>query len=64
MPNIRIFNIKYDTDGENVPGLPAELFYDADTDNIDEIEDELGDFISDTTGWCHLGFETEMAKEA
>lgn len=37
--------IKYDTDGMEIPGLPANLMVEA--DDIDEVVDK----ISDQTGW-------------
>ena len=52
----RVFNIKYDTDGQEID-LPTELFLT--TEDRDEPEDELADLISDSTGFCHKGFEYE-----
>lgn len=49
---MKAINIKWDTDGENVK-LPNEI----------ELpfgmvgEDEISDYISDETGFCHYGFE-------
>ncbi len=44
-------NIKWDTDGENVT-LPTEIeIPDGMTD-----EDEISDYLSDQTGFCHMGF--------
>lgn len=50
---LRVVNIKWDTDGEDVC-LPNEI-------EIPEIfgDDEwaIGDYISDITGFCHSGFD-------
>lgn len=46
--------IKWDTDGENVD-LPAEIEIPADMED----EDEISDYISDLTGFCHFGFRLE-----
>lgn len=49
---MKAVNIVWDTDGENVK-LPSEIelpfgMFD---------EDEISDYISDETGFCHYGFE-------
>ena len=54
---IKIFNIQYDTDGEEID-LPETLtmtFPQWTTE--EEISDLASDYISDTTGFCHNGFE-------
>ncbi len=44
-------HIKWDTDGEIIQ-LPTEIeLPDGMTD-----EDEISDYISDVTGFCHVGF--------
>lgn len=44
-------HIKWDTDGEKI-ALPTEIeLPDGMTD-----EDEISDYISDKTGFCHMGF--------
>lgn len=48
-------HIKWDTDGEDVDCLPAEL--DIPNDMVDE--DEVSDYLSDVTGFCHKGFDME-----
>ena len=61
----RVFDIRYDTDGHRVAGLPKELVMQVDADIEPSIE--LGDYISDHTGWCHFGYnfeEIEMPVEA
>lgn len=57
----KVFDIGYDTDGHRVPGLPKVLFFKVDADIEPSIE--LGDYISDQTGWCHYGYNFEEIKE-
>ena len=59
-----VTNIQWDTDGdkENLMDLPAELSIDTDTLSIsdeDEIEETISDYLSDTYGFCHYGFDFE-----
>jgi hypothetical protein len=49
---VKVVNIKWDTDGENIE-LPNEI--ELPFGMVDE--DEIGDYISDETGFCHYGFE-------
>ena len=51
MKTYEVFDIQYDTDGEDVPGLPATLTLTAAS------EEDLADAISDKTGFCHTGFK-------
>ena len=62
---IKIFNIEFDTDGDN--NLAKELsneyeplMFLTDKENTDNLEDEISDYISDETGYCHFGFEYEI----
>lgn len=51
---MKAINIKWDTDGEEV-NLPNEIEI---PDWVDkEDDDEISDYLSDTTGFCHFGFE-------
>ena len=51
---MKAINILWDTDGEEV-NLPNEIEI---PDWVDkEDEDEISDYLSDKTGFCHLGFE-------
>ena len=51
---MKAINILWDTDGEEV-NLPDEIEI---PDWVDkEDDDEISDYLSDTTGFCHLGFE-------
>lgn len=58
---MRAFNIKWDTDGDMdvLESLPKEM----DIPEGMEDEEEISDYISDQTGWCHFGFELDMEKE-
>ena len=58
-------NIHWDTDGDKeiLKDLPTEIEIPENiTKNIEDIDDyndEIGDYISDVTGFCHYGFELE-----
>lgn len=49
---MRAVNIQWDTDGLPV-SLPSEIKIPDDIDTVDDISD----YISDSTGFCHNGFE-------
>ena len=51
---MKAINIIWDTDGEEV-NLPNEIEI---PDWVDkEDDDEISDYLSDITGFCHFGFE-------
>ena len=51
---MKAVNILWDTDGEEV-NLPNEIEI---PDWVDkEDDDAISDYLSDTTGFCHFGFE-------
>lgn len=52
---MKAINIKWDTDGdlEWLYKLPEEI----EIPNEMTDEDEISDYISDATGFCHYGFE-------
>lgn len=54
----RATNIQWDTDGEDID-LPTEMDIPADIED----EDEISDYISDETGFCHFGFVLEIVQE-
>jgi hypothetical protein len=65
---IKLFNIDYDTDGEEVE-LPSEIDctpedmgYDPNEDGDIEsfIQERGADYISDTTGWLVNGYEYKV----
>lgn len=49
-------NIIWDTDGEDVD-LPTEIDIPEDMDD----EDEISDYLSEKTGFCHFGFSIAIA---
>ncbi len=59
---MKAINIKWDTDGDKellkeLPTeiqIPDELAKDID---MDDYNDEIGDYLSDVTGFCHYGFK-------
>ena len=53
-----LFNIDYDTDGEDVDNLPSTIEVIEDDDW--GVEREGSDRISDITGWCVFGFEYKV----
>ncbi len=58
---IKVSNIKYDTDGKNVSGLEDNMILDV-PDGTD-IDDEIADIVSDETGWCILSCDYERIEE-
>lgn len=49
---LKAINIKWDTDGEKID-LPTEIDI---PEGITD-EEEISDYISDETGFCHYGFD-------
>ena len=49
---MKAINIQWDTDGENI-SLPTEI----DIPEGMTDEEQISDYISDKTGFCHYGFE-------
>jgi hypothetical protein len=54
---MKAVNIQWDTDGDQelLKELPTEIDI---PDGMDD-EDEISDYISDVTGFCHYSFELE-----
>ena len=52
---MKAMNIEWDTDGEYID-LPNEIDIPEDLDFKDDIEETVSDYLSDTTGFCHKGF--------
>lgn len=60
--NMRAINIEWDNDGDEMIAadlpkeieIPKEL---AENTDPDDYEEEISDYISDQTGFCHFGFE-------
>ena len=64
---MKITNIKWDTDGDMkiLKSLPKEIDItdEFDVNDYEDVEDKLlddiSDWLSDTYGYCHFGFEIE-----
>ena len=64
-----ITNIKWDTDNEEIEGLPdtyyipfSNLLIDNEClDNVDiqELRDRIADYLTDFYGWCIVGFTAD-----
>lgn len=61
---MKAINIKWDVDYpedlENLPEeieIPNDVLGYEDGDDVDEYMDEVSDYISDVTGFCHFGFD-------
>lgn len=55
---MKAINIIWDTDGEEIDGLPTEMEF------PDELfdggyDDDVADYLSDQTGWCVESFNIE-----
>ena len=61
MKVFKIFNIKYETDGENDTDLPKTLVVKIPDDitNEYEINEYISNEISNVTGFLHKGYNTE-----
>lgn len=57
----KAINIQWDTDGDETlfKELPSEINI---PDNISD--DKIEDYISDTTGFCHKGFDIQSVNPA
>ena len=53
---VRVFNIEYDTDGEDI-NLPYEVFVEV------EEEDNICDAVSDQTGFCVQRLQYQILKK-
>ena len=70
---LKAINIMWDTDGDNeiFESLPKEMFIPDELEIMYEKDkeyalDEISDWLSDETGFCHEGFEVvkEITKES
>lgn len=65
---IKITNILWDTDGDDIDYLPSQyitkastLFYPGENEATDdELADRVPDFLSDLFGWCVFGCNVEF----
>ena len=64
MKTVKVTNIKYDTDGEDVD-LPKEIEIEipSDVEGEEEIEEYVSNEISNKTGFCHKGFDSEVLRD-
>lgn len=55
----KVWDISYDTDGDVLVAkeLPTELYIDITPEADDQVDEMLGDAISEITGFCHFGFK-------
>lgn len=69
---VKLFDIEYDTDEEQVSGLPNEIIttleemgWDEDIDGSPEeyISEYGADYISDKTAWLVFRFKYELVKK-
>lgn len=59
---VKVFDIDWDTDGEDVE-LPSEIEVEVDdefADDEDELSEVIGDYLSDEYGFCHFGFDYSL----
>lgn len=68
---MKVVKIKWDTDGDMkmLKSLPKEIDisdefdvkdYEDDQDDQDQLLDDISDWLSDTYGYCHFGFEIKF----
>ena len=55
MKEFTAYNIKYDTDGQDVKDLPETMTIEA--ENVQDAQLNGADFISNKTGWCVISFD-------
>lgn len=56
--NVRITDIVWDTDGQQVD-LPEEVTVDTAAEGIEDPEAQIADWLSDRYGWCVTSFSQE-----
>ena len=65
MRKFRVYDIEWDTDGEEVD-LPSEVFFDLDDEEVEEDENGnniIADMLSDEYGWCVYSLQVEEVKK-
>lgn len=64
---IKIKNIKWDIDdNENSStqlNLPTEIIEEFNCDDKEELDDMISNWLSDSFGYCHFGFDYEIEKD-
>ena len=59
---MKVINIEWDADEETKEYLPKEISLPSDFSAEDEDIDEISDYISDVTGFCHFGFDIDESE--
>ena len=63
MDIIAVTDIVWDTDGEDIEGLPDSFTIVVDAGLSDqEIEDEVDDYFDNNFDWCHEGYRWERNR--
>jgi len=52
---VKVFDIQWDTDGEEVDNLPSSVIY----ENCNT-DDDFADMLSDEYGWCVLSYKVKI----
>ena len=64
---IKCYNIQWDVDGDSAAMrmLPQEVIYEGyiSEEDKNEIDEILGDYLSDNWGYCHYGFNFEILEK-
>lgn len=55
MKSFRVYNIEYDTDGQEVNDLPKSMMIEA--EDAEDAQLNGADYISDKTGWSVTSFD-------
>lgn len=63
---IKIKNIKWDIDNNEDSAaqlnLPTEIIEEFNCDDKEELDDMISNWLSDSFGYCHFGFDYEIEK--
>jgi len=63
MITVQVTNICWDTDGDIFTDLPLSVSYEFDEDmSEDEVDEVVGDKLSDDYGYCHNGFYFDITR--
>jgi len=59
---VKVFDIDYDTDKQTAKMLPQTIIIDVADAELEELRDELADYVSDETGFCINGCSYEIVS--
>ena len=60
---VKVWDIEWDTDGENVPELPSEIMLELeDLDGLGVNDQDVADELSDRYGFCVNSFYSEFIE--